>query len=82
VTRRRILVLCFDPVTDAMAGPAIRAWHLAEILARAHDVVLASTVAAAADHPAMEVRYADDGALRALVTWADHRPVSPADIRS
>jgi glycosyltransferase involved in cell wall biosynthesis len=40
----RVLVLTFDPLTEAMAGPAIRAWHLARVLAPRFDVTLATTV--------------------------------------
>jgi glycosyltransferase involved in cell wall biosynthesis len=53
--RARVLVLCFDPITDAMAGPAIRAWHLARVLARHFDVTLASTVEATRHHDGMRV---------------------------
>ncbi|HET9692312.1 MAG TPA: hypothetical protein VFP61_14265, partial [Acidimicrobiales bacterium] len=39
-----VVVLTFDPVGPAMAGPAIRAWNLARALAGdGHEVVLAST---------------------------------------
>ena len=46
MARRTIVVVATDPVTERMPGPAIRAWHLAEVLSSSHDVVLASTVAA------------------------------------
>jgi glycosyltransferase involved in cell wall biosynthesis len=55
VTPPRVLVLCFDPITDAMAGPAIRAWHLAQVLAGRFDVTLASTVEATRRHDGMRV---------------------------
>jgi len=41
--RRRILVVTGDVVGPGMAGPAIRAWHMAECLADEHEVVLATT---------------------------------------
>ncbi len=74
------LVVCFDPIGDTMAGPAIRAWHLAEQLAVEHDVILVSTVAATRSHPAMDVVTAtgvelDAMAARAAVVFA---PVSVA----
>ncbi len=53
--RTRVLVLTFDPLTDAMAGPAIRAWHLAQVLAPRFSVTLASTVGASRSHDAMRV---------------------------
>ena len=67
----RLLVLAFDPLTEAMPGPAIRAWHLAEELARDHTVVLATTSAATRSHPAMEVRGTSGRDLAALMTSAD-----------
>jgi glycosyltransferase involved in cell wall biosynthesis len=51
----RLLVLTFDPLTGAMAGPAIRAWHLAQVLASRFTVTLASTVGASRHHNAMRV---------------------------
>lgn len=53
-TRRpRLLVLCWDPLTDSMAGPAIRAWHLALQLVGAGEVVLAGTGGVTRRHPAL-----------------------------
>lgn len=69
--RNRILVLSFDPVTQAMAGPAIRSWHLAEVLAARHTVTLASTVAATRSHPAMEVTMLDPPAVEARLEEVD-----------
>jgi glycosyltransferase involved in cell wall biosynthesis len=40
---RRIVVITDDVLTSKMAGPAIRAWHIAEALAAEHEVVLATT---------------------------------------
>lgn len=68
----RVLVLCFDPVTDAMPGPAIRSWHLAQELARDHQVVLAGTAGATRTSPVMEVVAVDGGAdLAELVGRCD-----------
>ena len=44
--RRRILVITGDPLGDKMAGPAIRAWHIAQLLGKEHDVRLLSTTRA------------------------------------
>ena len=38
-----MLLVTDDVLTRAIAGPAIRAWNLAELLSREHDVVLATT---------------------------------------
>jgi glycosyltransferase involved in cell wall biosynthesis len=43
VTRRRILIVTADTLGARMAGPAIRAWHLADALAHEHDVDLVTT---------------------------------------
>ena len=68
----RVLVLCFDPLTDAMPGPAIRAWHLALQLAGRHEVVLAGTAGATRTSGAMGVRAVDgDADLDELVGWCD-----------
>ncbi|WP_223694589.1 glycosyltransferase [Leifsonia poae] len=40
--RRRVLVITGDPVGERMAGPAIRAWNIARLLADEHDVRLVS----------------------------------------
>jgi GT2 family glycosyltransferase/glycosyltransferase involved in cell wall biosynthesis len=40
--RRRILIITADAVSARMAGPAIRAWNIAEVLSGEHDVRLIS----------------------------------------
>ncbi|MDQ2754072.1 MAG: glycosyltransferase [Actinomycetota bacterium] len=67
---RPILVMAFDPLTETMPGPAIRAWHLAEVLAGSHAVVLAGTAGATRRHPAMPVVAADGEDLRRLAESA------------
>ena len=68
----RVLVLCFDPLTDTMPGPAIRSWHLAAELAADHEVVLAGTAGATRTSPVMDVRAVSGGAdLDELVGWCD-----------
>lgn len=49
--RQKILVVTDDALGEKMAGPAIRAWNIAEVLARQHDVRLASTLRAEASSP-------------------------------
>ena len=41
--RVRVVVITDDVLTPMMAGPAIRAWHIAESLAIEQDVILATT---------------------------------------
>lgn len=71
VNARRVLVLCFDPLTEEMPGPAIRAWNLASQLARHHDVVLAGTAGASRTDANMRVVAVSDQMLSELVGWAD-----------
>ena len=40
---RRVLIVTDDVLTASMAGPAIRAWEMARMLAQTHEVVLATT---------------------------------------
>jgi GT2 family glycosyltransferase len=70
--RQRILVVTGEPLTEQMAGPAIRAWEIAEALAPEHDVVLLSTVGARTKHPLFTVVAAGFGKqLRKHTDWAD-----------
>lgn len=68
---RKVLVLSTDPIGPEMPGPAIRAWQLAKVLGEHLDVVLASTVAVAGDHPNAELRLAVGPVLPELVAGAD-----------
>jgi GT2 family glycosyltransferase/glycosyltransferase involved in cell wall biosynthesis len=71
-TRRRIVVITGDPLAAKMAGPAIRAWAIAEHLAEEHDVRLVSTTSATISHPRFEVsavRSPND--LRPHEAWGD-----------
>ncbi len=66
-----------------MAGPAIRAWHMASTLAREHDVQLVSTQESSLSHPDFPVRAVDERELedaRGLVRRADlpGQPDAPA----
>ena len=55
--RRRILVVTVDTLSAQMAGPAIRAFHIAEELSREHDVSLVSVTKCTLTHPSFDVRY-------------------------
>jgi glycosyltransferase involved in cell wall biosynthesis len=69
--RRRILVATGDVLEPKMAGPAIRAWHMAGTLAREHEVQLVSTQACGLWHPDFPVRVVDDHELEELEAWCD-----------
>jgi glycosyltransferase involved in cell wall biosynthesis len=70
-TRRRILVASGDVLSSKMAGPAIRAWHIAVTLSREHDVQLVTTLDCDLSNPAFPVRHVDDRDLVGLEAWAD-----------
>ena len=40
---RKVLVITGDAIAERMAGPAIRAWHVADVLAAEHQVRLVTT---------------------------------------
>ena len=69
--RRRIAVLTADTLSPQMAGPAIRAFHIAEELAKEHDVMLVSTTTCTLHTPKFECAYATDAELRRIVAWSD-----------
>ncbi|OLF08279.1 glycosyltransferase [Actinophytocola xanthii] len=70
--RRRILVITGDAVSDQMAGPAIRAWNMADVLAAEHDVRLV-TVNPRCDPPEAPFAVHRSGPrdLGRHVAWAD-----------
>jgi GT2 family glycosyltransferase len=69
--RRRIVVATGDVLDPKMAGPAIRAWHMACALAREHDVQLVSTQDTNLTHPDFPVRAVDERELADLEAWCD-----------
>ncbi|MCU1670205.1 MAG: glycosyl transferase family 2, partial [Blastococcus sp.] len=70
--RRRVLVLTPDTLTSRLAGPGIRALHIAQALAAEHDVVLATTAGGDLKRPDFEVRaVASPKAVAELERWAD-----------
>lgn len=69
--RRRILVLTHDAVSDRMAGPAIRAWHMAEVLAEAHEVRLSCLNSHCTPPPAeFDVRHVAARDIGPELEWA------------
>ncbi|MET0134579.1 MAG: glycosyltransferase family 4 protein, partial [Kibdelosporangium sp.] len=70
--RRNILVLTSDAITERMAGPAIRAWNMADVLGGEHNVRLV-TMNAYFDPPSapFEVKYLHPAKVPPEVAWAD-----------
>lgn len=70
----RVVVVTGDPIGRKLAGPAIRAWNMADLLSRDHDVVLVSLTGVedvAAPFRTVHVRAGDDSSFAKLEKWAD-----------
>jgi GT2 family glycosyltransferase/glycosyltransferase involved in cell wall biosynthesis len=69
--RRRILIITADAVAERMAGPAIRAWNMAEVLAGEHEVRLVSLNQHCAPPPAdFDVRHVPPRQIGPELDWA------------
>jgi GT2 family glycosyltransferase/glycosyltransferase involved in cell wall biosynthesis len=70
--RRNILVITSDAITERMAGPAIRAWNMADVLAGEHNVQLV-TMNPHSDPPnaPFDVKYMPPAKMGPDVDWAD-----------
>ena len=69
--RRRVLVATKDRVGERMAGPAIRAWRLAEALSGVHDVELVSMTACERTDERFVARAVTERDLVELERWCD-----------
>ncbi len=69
--RHRIAIVTPDVLQSRMAGPAIRAWHMAIALAREHDVELVTTTLCSLTHADFPVRHVGDAELHELEAWCD-----------
>ena len=69
--RHRIAVITADVLAARMAGPAIRALNIAEVLAERHDVQLISTASCDYSHPTVPCRYVSWSRLRSAVRDAE-----------
>ena len=70
----RVLIITGDPIGAKMAGPAIRAWHMAEALAKDNAVTLVTLAGAepvSAPFEIVHVRPGDDRAMRKLESASD-----------
>lgn len=69
---RRIAVITGDALTERMAGPAIRAWHMSEVLSAEHEVRLVSVNSRVSPpESAFPVFAARPRDLQCHVDWAD-----------
>jgi GT2 family glycosyltransferase/glycosyltransferase involved in cell wall biosynthesis len=70
--RRRVLVLTGDALTERMAGPAIRAWNMADVLSAEHEVrlVTVNPLCAPPEAP-FDVAQARQRDLSPHIAWAD-----------
>lgn len=72
IARTRVLVVTGEPLSDKLAGPAIRAWEMAAALSTGHDVRLVSTAGLSdVNDPRFEIAFAQAGTLRQHTDWAD-----------
>jgi GT2 family glycosyltransferase len=69
--RRRVVVITADTLSNRMAGPAIRAFHIAKTLSNENDVKLVSTTTCTIESATFECRKATDLELRRIVDWSD-----------
>lgn len=72
-TATRVLIVTGDPIGKKLAGPAIRAWNMAELLAKDNEVTLVTLSGAEpmdAPFNIVHVRPGDDASFRKLEQWA------------
>lgn len=70
-SRRRVAIVTSEPLTARMAGPAIRAWHMAEALGAEHEVELATTGACERFHSRFRARHVSADDFPDLERWCD-----------
>lgn len=74
VEETKVVIVTGDPIGKKLAGPAIRAWNMAELLSRDNAVTLVTlTGAEEMDAPfnIVHVRPGDDAEFSRLEAWAD-----------
>ncbi len=69
--RNRVLIVTKDVLSEKMAGPAIRCWEMAKLLAREHEVTLASTEPVQLSTPLFRMMRVDSGLVSALLRETD-----------
>ncbi len=71
IRRPRVAVVTADTLSSRMAGPAIRAFHIAETLLAECDVHLVSTTKCTLDGAPFPTGMVTDLDLRGIVDWSD-----------
>ncbi|MGA0798641.1 MAG: glycosyltransferase, partial [Candidatus Nanopelagicales bacterium] len=69
--KKRVLVVTGEPLSENLAGPAIRALEIAKALTGEFECLLATTKANDLKHPEVSTISTRHRSLRKLVTWAD-----------
>ena len=69
--RSKIVVATGDTLADRMAGPAIRAWHIAEALSHEHEVRLVTTSDCDLTDPRFEIQHVNALDMVEMERWAD-----------
>jgi hypothetical protein len=69
--QKRVLVVTGEPLSDNLAGPAIRALEIAKFLVQDFDVLLATTKGNDLKHPQVRTISTRHRKLKLLVDWAD-----------
>ena len=67
--RRRVLVITGDPIGIKLAGPAIRAWNIAEALSADNEVTLMSLTSVEELPAPFALVYLAEGSHRAFAGW-------------
>lgn len=67
----RVLVITGDPIGVKLAGPAIRAWHMAEAFSRTADVTLMTLAGAEEIEAPFDIVHVRPGNERRFADWED-----------
>ena len=70
----RVLVITGDPIGPKMAGPAIRAWNMAQLLAIDNEVALMTTTLLEPVDASFELHRVKPGEDAVFVGFAMHDP--------
>ena len=67
----KVMIITLDKLSKKMAGPAIRAWEMAKLLSREHEVVLCSTEPVEITHSEFDVYRVHEGLLNGMISDID-----------